>query len=68
MSESVCSIVTFLLLTVCDDIAKDMYEEVYAMEPPETRHLHQVFTPPMSDAAREAREAVKSIVLEDSEY
>ena len=41
-----------------------MYDEVYAMEPQETRHLHQVSTPPMSDAAREAREAMKSIGLD----
>ncbi len=42
-----------------------MHEEVYAVEPVETRHLHQVVTPPMSDAAREAREAFKSLALEE---
>ena len=44
-----------------------MHEEVYAVEPVETRHLHQVVTPPMSDAAREAREAFKSLALEEEE-
>lgn len=40
--------------------ARDMHQEVYAAEPLATRHLHQRVTPHMSDAAREAREAIDS--------
>jgi hypothetical protein len=41
----------------------EMYEHVYAQEPMETRTLIQYRTPPMSQAAREAREAIESILL-----
>ena len=58
----------YSLKIYCDFTAKDMHEEVYAVEPPETRHLHQVVTPPMSDAAREAREAFKSLMQDNEEY
>jgi len=44
-------------------VAKQMFDEVFAMEPPETRNLEQVITPPMSEAAREARSAITSIDL-----
>ena len=37
-----------------------MYEEVYSRESPHTRSLHQLRTPPMTQAAREAREAIAS--------
>jgi hypothetical protein len=40
---------------------QEMVEEVYGAEAPTTRHLHQPVTPPMTDAAREAREAMASI-------
>ena len=43
--------------------AKEMFEEVFAMEPAEAKGLHQEITPPMSDAAREARFALESINL-----
>jgi len=43
------------------DIAYQMHQEIYASEPEETRHLIQLITPPMSEAAREAREAILSI-------
>ena len=43
--------------------AKEMFEEVFAMEPAEAKGLHQEITPPMSDAAREARLALESINL-----
>ena len=34
---------------------KEMYADVYKQEPEKTRHLIQILTPPMSDAAKEAR-------------
>lgn len=59
----------FLSLMLTFFTAKEMHAEVYAVEPLETRHLHQVVTPPMSDAAREAREAFKSRAQEvDEDY
>lgn len=39
-----------------------MVDEVYGSEPMETRILHMKQTPPMTDAAREAREAIESII------
>lgn len=44
-------------------VAKQMHAEIYASEPPETRHLVQSVTPPMSAAAFEAREAIRSAML-----
>ena len=41
--------------------AKRMCEDVYAMEPEGTRGLHQERTPPMCQAAKDAREAMLSI-------
>ena len=41
--------------------ALQMANEVYGRESPATRELHQVRTPPMSDAAKEARAALASI-------
>jgi len=41
-------------------IAKQMHTEIYAVEPENTRKLHQIITPPMSSAAKEAREAMLS--------
>jgi hypothetical protein len=43
--------------------AQQMCDEVYGREPVGTRSLHQIRTPPMSQAAREAREAISSIDL-----
>jgi hypothetical protein len=43
--------------------AKQMVEEVYGMEPQRTRSLHQRVTPPMNDAAKEAREAWASALI-----
>ena len=37
-----------------------MYEEVYSRESPHTWSLHQLRTPPMTQAAREVREAIAS--------
>jgi len=44
-------------------ICKDTWLEVYSREDEATRSLHQIRTPPMSIAAREAREALESISL-----
>jgi hypothetical protein len=41
-------------------VAKQMFEDVYGAESPETKHLHQVQTPPLTQAAIEAREALLS--------
>jgi len=41
-------------------VAVDMYRAIYATEPVATRHLHQIITPPMSIAAKEARAALMS--------
>lgn len=41
--------------------ALQMSLEVYAQEGAATRHLHQVRTPPMSEAAKEARAALASV-------
>jgi len=41
-------------------VADAMHAQVYAQEPPETKALHMALTPPMSQAAREAREALAS--------
>ena len=41
--------------------AKRMHAEVYSSEPEATRGLHQQVTPPMSAAAKEAREAMLSM-------
>ena len=41
--------------------AKAMCDAVYSAEPHGTRGLHQTRTPPMSQAARDAREAISSI-------
>jgi hypothetical protein len=38
-----------------------MCDEVYAQEPIETRHLNQENTAPVSEAAKEAREAILSV-------
>lgn len=43
------------------EVAYRMHREIYDSEPLETRHLIQIITPPMSEAAREAREAMASI-------
>ena len=43
--------------------ALQMCDEVYAREASVTRGIHQVRTPPMSQAAKEAREAIASIDL-----
>ena len=40
--------------------APKMYSEVFAREPEASRALVQPVTPPMSDAAREAYEALQS--------
>ena len=42
-------------LTMCD--------EIYSREEERTKNLHQERTPPMSTAAKEAREAIVSINL-----
>lgn len=39
---------------------KVMYDEIYAQESADTRHLHQPITPPMSQAAKDARDALSS--------
>mmetsp|Transcript_10939 Transcript_10939/g.15750 ORF Transcript_10939/g.15750 Transcript_10939/m.15750 type:complete len:278 (+) Transcript_10939:178-1011(+) len=44
-------------------LALQMTIEVYAKEDRETKYLHQVRTPPMSQAAMEARDAIASIQL-----
>lgn len=41
-------------------VCKDMWIDVYSKESDNTRYLHQERTPPMSAAAREAREAIES--------
>eukprot|EP01038_Epipyxis_sp_PR26KG_P005012 gene5012-6999_t len=41
--------------------AKEMYNAVYNIETEETKHLHQIETPPMTIAAREARDAIASL-------
>jgi hypothetical protein len=41
--------------------AQEMCDEVYAQEPIETRHLNQENTAPVSEAAKEAREAILSV-------
>jgi hypothetical protein len=41
-------------------VADAMHREVYDAEPLETRGIHQPLTPPMSEAAREARVALAS--------
>jgi len=43
--------------------ALEMCNEIYAQEPIETRHMNQVDTAPVSEAAKEAREAILSIGL-----
>ena len=40
-----------------------MCDEIYSREEERTKNLHQERTPPMSTAAREAREAIVSINL-----
>ena len=40
------------------DSAPKMYKDVYARESESTRDLVQPITPPMSDAAKESREAL----------
>jgi hypothetical protein len=44
-------------------VIKDVVAKVYAVEPEATRHQVQERTPPMSEAAREARDAIESIHL-----
>lgn len=39
--------------------ARETYDAVYGVEPESTREMHQEVTPPMSEAAREAREALR---------
>lgn len=43
------------------EAATKMVGEVYAAEPPATRQLHMPVTPPLTPAAREAREALASV-------
>ena len=43
-----------------EGIVKDMYADVYATEGPSTRHLIQYRTPPPTDAAKLALEALRS--------
>ena len=43
--------------------ALEMHADVYAREAGATRHLHMPLTPPMSEAAVEARAAVASVAL-----
>lgn len=43
--------------------ASEMHAEVYSRESDATRHIKQPVTPPQSDAAREAREALASAQL-----
>ena len=45
------------------DVVGETYNAVYDRESTATRNLHQVLTPPMSEAAREAQEALQSILL-----
>ena len=40
-------------------LARDTLNAIYDVEPEATRHLHQPITPPMSQAAKEAREALE---------
>eukprot|EP01041_Mallomonas_annulata_P012811 gene12811-27014_t len=42
-------------------VALQMHKEVYAQESAATRHLHQPLTAPVSEAARDAREAMASV-------
>ncbi|GAX76728.1 hypothetical protein CEUSTIGMA_g4175.t1 [Chlamydomonas eustigma] len=42
-------------------LAQAMHAQVYAVEPQSTRRLHQPITPPMSDAAKEAQQALASV-------
>ena len=44
-------------------VVAETYKAVYDRESEVTRDLHQVLTPPMSEAAREAQEALDSISL-----
>lgn len=48
-------------------IARQMYEDVYSMESDSTKHMHQVETPPLTQAAIEAREALLSAAMCQSE-
>lgn len=41
--------------------AKALHEAVYAREPPETRHLRQPVTPPMSEEIRKGREGMPAV-------
>jgi len=43
--------------------AAEMHSEVYNAEPCASRGVHQPVTPPLTDAAREAREALASVAL-----
>ena len=45
------------------NVIAETYKAVYDREAEKTRSLHQVLTPPMSEAAREALEAIRSISL-----
>eukprot|EP00607_Mallomonas_marina_P000867 CAMPEP_0182437676 /NCGR_PEP_ID=MMETSP1167-20130531/85208_1 /TAXON_ID=2988 /ORGANISM="Mallomonas Sp, Strain CCMP3275" /LENGTH=356 /DNA_ID=CAMNT_0024630679 /DNA_START=46 /DNA_END=1116 /DNA_ORIENTATION=+ len=44
-------------------VAIKMHEEVFAEEPEHTRHIHQVRTAPVSDAAKTARQAMTSMFI-----
>lgn len=48
-------------------IAKQMYEDVYSVESDATKHMHQVETPPLTQAAIEAREALLSAAMYQEE-
>ena len=45
------------------NIIAETYKAVYDRESDRTKTLHQILTPPMSEAAREAQEALRSILL-----
>ena len=49
-------------------IAQKMYDDIYGAESPSTKHLNQIETPPLTQAAIEAREALLSaqMFLENS--
>ncbi|KAJ1432212.1 hypothetical protein B484DRAFT_447980 [Ochromonadaceae sp. CCMP2298] len=48
-------------------VATKMLEEIFGEEPQDTRHLHQERTPPVSEAAKDAQEALRSALLEGEE-
>lgn len=44
-------------------IAKEMYEDIFSREGERTKNLEQAATPPVSEAARNARDAIQSQFL-----